>query len=255
MSGPEVTLPVWAEMTDLDKGAALLHLHKRDWEGAEYAEDNYPARYFDHPALTALSRSEACRHAVSVEGDADLAGALGGDEYTRLYELALAADEARWDAEREARKTAPTVKFQVDCDALEAALDEVRQRYRRGGNPPDGRAYLATWMKSANDVPRLLAALDEVLRVASGWDEKGREADVRAAISRALPDGARMTPADTPAEASPAFEPDGNLRCDAPFEGFNCTRRHHATGDHAAHGGHPLRVLHSWPAADTGEQA
>jgi hypothetical protein len=76
-------------MSDLDKGAALLHLHKRDWEGAEYAVENYPARYFDHPALVALNRRDACRHAVSVEDDADRAGALTGDEHMRLYDLAL----------------------------------------------------------------------------------------------------------------------------------------------------------------------
>jgi hypothetical protein len=92
-------LPTWAEMTDLDKGAALLHLHKRDWEGDEYAQDNYPARYFDHPALTALSPLQACRHAVSVEDDADRAGATRGDEFERLYDLALTAHEKRWDAE------------------------------------------------------------------------------------------------------------------------------------------------------------
>jgi len=95
---PETTLPTWAEMTDLDKGAALLHLHKRDWEGDEYAEENYPAEYFDHPDLAALSPRDACRHAVSVEDDADRAGALKGDEYMRLYDLALDADRARWTA-------------------------------------------------------------------------------------------------------------------------------------------------------------
>jgi hypothetical protein len=92
-------LPTWAQMTDLDKGAALLHLHKRDWEGEEYAIDNYPARYFDHPALTALKPREACRHAVSVEPDADDAGALKMPEYERLYDLALDADDKRWTAE------------------------------------------------------------------------------------------------------------------------------------------------------------
>jgi hypothetical protein len=91
-------------MTDLDKGAALLHLHKREWEGAEYAADNYPARYFDHPALTALSPAQACRHAVSVERDADDADATRGSEYERLYELALDADRKRWEAEYEARQ-------------------------------------------------------------------------------------------------------------------------------------------------------
>jgi hypothetical protein len=93
-------LPGWDEMTDLDKGAALLHLHKREWEGEDYAEENYPARYFDHPALTALSAPAACRHAASVEPDADRAGATRGSEYERLYNLALDADDARRKAQR-----------------------------------------------------------------------------------------------------------------------------------------------------------
>jgi hypothetical protein len=95
----DTPLPTWAEMTDLDKGAALLHLHKREWEGADYAIENYPAEYFDHPALVALSPLQACRHAASVEDDADDAGMLGGDEYRRLYDLALDADRKR-DTER-----------------------------------------------------------------------------------------------------------------------------------------------------------
>jgi hypothetical protein len=88
-AGQASALPAWAEMSDLDKGAALLHLHKRDWEGAGYAVENYPARYFEHPALTALSERDACRHAVSVKDDAERAGALRGDEHQRLYDLAL----------------------------------------------------------------------------------------------------------------------------------------------------------------------
>ena len=103
MSTTETALPKWADMSDLDKGAALLHLHKRDWEGPEYAVENYPARYFEDPALTALSPREACRHAVSVEDDAERAGALHGAGYERLYGLALDADHARWEAERKAR--------------------------------------------------------------------------------------------------------------------------------------------------------
>ena len=89
------SLPAWDEMSDLDKGAALLHLHKREWEGAEYAESDYPCRYFDDPDLVALSPLQACRHAVSVEDDAERAGALKAPEYERLYDLALAADRAR----------------------------------------------------------------------------------------------------------------------------------------------------------------
>jgi hypothetical protein len=96
-------LPAWAEMSDLDKGAALLHLHKREYEGAEYAVENYPARYFSHPALTALSPEDACRHAASMEEDA---GALPFDVHERLYDAALDADRARWKAEHDARKAA-----------------------------------------------------------------------------------------------------------------------------------------------------
>lgn len=97
-------LPAWNEMSDLGKGAALLHLHKIDWEGIEYAMSDYPARYFDHPALTALSQRAACRHAQSVEADADRAGATRGGEYERLYNLALAADRARSVAEITSRQ-------------------------------------------------------------------------------------------------------------------------------------------------------
>jgi hypothetical protein len=96
---PETSLPAWADLTDLDKGAALLHLHKREWEGDEYAIENYPARYFDHPALTALTPAQACRHAVSVEAAADDADATRGAEYERLYDLALDAGDKRWEAE------------------------------------------------------------------------------------------------------------------------------------------------------------
>jgi hypothetical protein len=100
------SLPAWAQMTDLDRGAALLHLHKREWEGDDYAESDYPCRYFDNPALTALTPLQACRHAVSVEQDADRAGALGPPEYDRLYDLALSADRARLQAEIAAEREA-----------------------------------------------------------------------------------------------------------------------------------------------------
>lgn len=103
---PTAVLPAWADMTDLDKGAALLFLHKIDWEGIEYAMSHYPARYFDHPALTALGSRDACRHAISVEAGAERAGALRGDEYQRLYDGALAASHARWEAEDAARTAA-----------------------------------------------------------------------------------------------------------------------------------------------------
>jgi hypothetical protein len=96
---PTAVLPAWADMTDLDKGAALLFLHKIDWEGIEYAVSDYPARYFDHPALLALGERDACRHAISVEIDAERAGALAGDEHRRLYDAALDASNQRWRKE------------------------------------------------------------------------------------------------------------------------------------------------------------
>jgi hypothetical protein len=93
----QAPMPGWGEMTDLDKGAALLHLWKRDREGAEYATENYPAEYFDHPALTALDRAGASTHAASLE---DAADALAPSEWSRLYDLALDADDARSAARR-----------------------------------------------------------------------------------------------------------------------------------------------------------
>jgi hypothetical protein len=79
-------LPGWDAMSDLDKGAVLLHLHKRDSEGDDYAVENYPAKFLDDPRLTGLDREDACAHAARFE---DIAEELDGDEYGRLYDLAL----------------------------------------------------------------------------------------------------------------------------------------------------------------------
>lgn len=95
-------LPGWADMTELDGGAALMHLHKRDWEGWEYAVENYPARYFDNPALLALSPQDASAHAASLADADGLIPGVSLNETDRLYDLALDADRARRDAEREA---------------------------------------------------------------------------------------------------------------------------------------------------------
>lgn len=86
-------LPGWDDISDLDKGAALLHLHKRQWEGASYAIENYPARFFDHPALTDLADEDASRHAARMYRRAD---DLPASEHERLYDLALAAADKRW---------------------------------------------------------------------------------------------------------------------------------------------------------------
>lgn len=86
-------LPTWDEMSDVDKGATLLHLWKRRREGAAYAVENYPVKYLDHPALVALGDEDACKHAQKVTGgDSAISQRIGREEYVRLYELALDAE-------------------------------------------------------------------------------------------------------------------------------------------------------------------
>lgn len=94
MTSTTTALLTWDQMSDLDKGAALLHIHKVAREGAVYAIENYPCKYLDAPELTALDRREASRHARQVAGTEKQArDLLGGDEFMRLYDLAL--DEER----------------------------------------------------------------------------------------------------------------------------------------------------------------
>lgn len=95
-----VSLPAWDELTDLDKGAVLLHLHKVESEGAEYATEHYAARFFDHPALTDLDGPMASEYAQGIYTDwadspEEIYDALGSAEYDRLYDMALAADRKR----------------------------------------------------------------------------------------------------------------------------------------------------------------
>lgn len=86
-------IPTWDEMSDVDKGAALLHMAKLDSEGDDYAIEEYPCRYLENPALVALSPTEACAHAVAHYAGYEEAGeALGWDEVARLYDLALEAE-------------------------------------------------------------------------------------------------------------------------------------------------------------------
>lgn len=88
-------LPAWDDMTDLDRGVALMFVWKAKREGSGYARENYPARYVDHPVLTGLDVSEACRHARQVAGTWREAGErLGDDEKQRLYDLALNHDRS-----------------------------------------------------------------------------------------------------------------------------------------------------------------
>lgn len=92
LHGGVPALPRWNDLTDLDKGAALLHLHKREWEGGDYAEEHYPAVFYDHPTLTAMDSGAACDYATSLDEHAD---ALDTNEYARLYDLALDAEHNR----------------------------------------------------------------------------------------------------------------------------------------------------------------
>lgn len=54
------SLPAWGELSDVDKGCALQYAAKRDNEGRDYATEEYPARFLDHPVLTALKPGDAC---------------------------------------------------------------------------------------------------------------------------------------------------------------------------------------------------
>jgi hypothetical protein len=84
----EPALPTWEQMTDRDKHESLWHVWKRENEGVDYAIENYPAMYRDHPALVDLDEEESCDHAKSVVGSVEEAfGRMGPDEYARLLDL------------------------------------------------------------------------------------------------------------------------------------------------------------------------
>jgi hypothetical protein len=83
-------LPDWDDMTDLDKGAALLHVWEREWEGAEHAMAESPCRYLRAPVLVALDPRAASEHAWAVTGGWDaISDKIGPAERTRLYDVAL----------------------------------------------------------------------------------------------------------------------------------------------------------------------
>lgn len=89
-----VDLPVWDQMSDRDKGAALLHAAKRENEGASYAVEHYACRYFDDPRLTRLTPETASRHAARTVGDTyEIVELIGQAEYERLYDAALDAEQ------------------------------------------------------------------------------------------------------------------------------------------------------------------
>jgi hypothetical protein len=100
-------LPGWDDLSDRDKGAALLFLAKVENEGREYAQSDYPCSYFDHPALTGLAPERACGHAASLGDTTSMRDQLGADEHDRLYDLALDADRARHAAGHAAGTDAP----------------------------------------------------------------------------------------------------------------------------------------------------
>jgi hypothetical protein len=95
------TLPAWTELSDRDKGEALMHAWKVGQEGREYARENYSATFRDHPVLRQLTSDDACDYVDSLGIDlTDSAAVLiGADEsslpwteYQRLHDLALDAD-------------------------------------------------------------------------------------------------------------------------------------------------------------------
>ncbi len=96
---PLGALPAWDDLSDLDKGAALLHLHKVDNDGADYATQHYPARFHEHRLLVGLDPVTTSEYAQGLDGDNRremgeewYAPAPNADEWQRLYDLALDAD-------------------------------------------------------------------------------------------------------------------------------------------------------------------
>lgn len=132
-------LPTWDEMTDVDKGCALLHLWKRDAEGASYAVENYPAQYLDDPRLVALDGRDACRHAVTVGVSNSAAEKrLGFDEYVRLYDLALDEPERRmlWAARNEDGRVVPVETRERAEELLTVHWPASDDRYAAMYAPP-----------------------------------------------------------------------------------------------------------------------
>lgn len=88
----------WDDLSDLDKGAVLMFMHKVEYEGEDYALENYPVRFIEHPELLEMSQDEANDFALTFE-DLLEEGVPGDDEagteFQRLYELALKHDRER----------------------------------------------------------------------------------------------------------------------------------------------------------------
>lgn len=91
-------LPDWADMSDLDRGCALLFLWACHGECSDaYAREHYPCRYRDDPRLVELTPDDACRHAGGFGWYSVVRDRIGNAETKRLYDLALAAEDEEAD--------------------------------------------------------------------------------------------------------------------------------------------------------------
>jgi hypothetical protein len=89
-------------------------------------------------------------------------------------------------------------------DDLAATLAGIRERYRRCGNSPDIHVNLETWIDSANDVPRLLKAVEAALKSHQRIDRGGPDLRPVCSCSRVLwpcPEIADITSSLLPATA------------------------------------------------------
>lgn len=96
---PTANLPTWDQMTDLDKGALIMFAHKVEYEGYEYAAENYPVNYLEDPRLTALDQDAANDHAYEFiqESKGPSLWLIPSDEKERLYDLADAEATRRFE--------------------------------------------------------------------------------------------------------------------------------------------------------------
>jgi hypothetical protein len=90
-------LPPWTDLTDRDKGLALIYATNVADRGHAHAVESCPARFLDHPILVELRSDEACAYVDSLGIDltSNVAVLIGADEsslpwaeYQRLYGLA-----------------------------------------------------------------------------------------------------------------------------------------------------------------------
>lgn len=85
-------LPTWDELTDRDRGAAIMHCWARHTQGVIHAREHAPATFWDDELLTALTPYEACRYTAELCGSyAEITDRLGEAERERLYQAALDA--------------------------------------------------------------------------------------------------------------------------------------------------------------------